>query len=190
MITILDPVAKTFTSLDTEHKTAVVRSLPDPRGPRDGHGRWDRDEAAAAPPIGSASAAGERRNGHHRDHADVTATDLGSKTIGGVLATGTRTTRTIPANTMGNSTPIVVTHEAWFSPDLKVELARLDADPFRGTEALTVSGLSREEPSPALFKVPDGFVTRTAPERAFGRAGFGGRDARPDGKLPPPHPGM
>lgn len=190
MVVILDPVAKTVTSLDTERKVAVIRSLPEPRGPRDA--RWPgRVAPHAMPPDDDAAPAADATAGiRPARHKDVNTVDLGSKTIAGVVATGTRTTRTVPANAIGNTTSISTTHEAWYSPDLRVEVARTNVDPFRGTDSMTVSTLTKAEPAAALFKVPEGFTTRTAPQRAFGRRGFDGPGGQRDGKLPPPPPGM
>ncbi len=88
---------------------------------------------------------------------------------------------------MGNSAPIVSTHEEWFAPDLKIEVSRNDVDPFRGTHTLAVSGLSKEEPAAALFKTPSGYTVEQAPQRGFmGRHRGLGRG----GDNPPPAPGM
>lgn len=183
MITIFDPVAKTITTLRTEKKIAVVRAIPEPRGDR-GPGR----RGPGSPPPAGDNVQGAPHRGPREDK-NVATTDLGSKTIDGVVATGKRITRTIPANTMGNTAAIVTTHEEWFSQDLKVELNRSDVNPFRGTDTMTVSGLTKAEPAVALFKVPEGYTVQAAPDRGFGRRGFGGPDGpRRGGDNPPPPP--
>src|SRR5439155_694874 len=45
---------------------------------------------------------------------------LGSQTVDGLEATGTRTTVTIPAGAIGNERPIEVVSERWYSPELQV----------------------------------------------------------------------
>ena len=180
MIVILDPVARTVTQLRTDQKIAVVHALPQP--PQGGFGH--RGPGGPPPAAGTPDAAGNRPR--HEDKNVATA-DLGAKTISGVVATGKRVTRTIPAGQMGNATPLVTTHEEWFAPDLKIELRRSDVDPFHGTHTTTVSALTKAEPDAALFKVPADYTVQQAPQRAFGRRGQGG--PRNDGAVPPP-PGV
>ncbi len=187
MITIFDPVAKTVIMLRAEKKIAVVRPLFEPHGGR-GFGRRG---PGGPPPAGDAAQARPEGapHGGSRENKNVATADLGSKTIDGVIATGKRFTRTIPANTMGNTAPIVTTHEDWFSQDLKVELSRLDVNPFRGTDTMTVSGLTKTEPAASLFKVPEGYTVEAAREHGFGRrgpGGFGGPRRGGDNPHPPP----
>jgi len=186
MITIFDPVAKTVTMLRTEKKTAIVVPIFEPRGQ---HG-FGRRGTGGPPPAGDNAQAAPEGAPHRgpRENKNFATTDLGSKTIDGVVATGKRFTRTIPANTMGNTAPIVMTHEDWFSQDLKVELSRLDVNPFRGTDTMTVSGLTKAEPAASLFKVPDGYTVESAREHGFGRRGFGPH--RGGDNAPPPPAGM
>jgi hypothetical protein len=185
MITIFDPVAKTITTLRTEKKIAIVRAIPEPRGDRGPARRG----AGGPPPAGEDAQTEGAPHREPREDKNITITDLGSKTIGGVVATGKRITRTIPANTMGNTAPIVTTREEWFSQDLKVELSRSDVNPFRGTDTMNVSGLTKAEPVATLFQVPAGYTVQAAPERAFGHHGFGGPGGpRGGGDNPPPSP--
>ncbi|WP_047495979.1 hypothetical protein [Terriglobus sp. TAA 43] len=184
MITIFDPVAKTITTLRTEKKIAVVRAIPEPRGA-------GRRGPGGPPPAGDNAQAQPEGAPHRgpREDKNVATTDLGSKTIAGVVATGKRITRTIPANTMGNTAPIVTTHEEWFSQDLKVELSRSDVNPFRGSDTMTVSGLTKAEPVATLFQVPTGYTVQAAQDHGFGRRGFGGPEGqRRGGDNPPPPP--
>jgi hypothetical protein len=181
MIVITDPIAHTITQLHADQKVAVVHQIPTPR-PHDGPGRRGPggpppQDAGAAPPAEG----GQGPRGMHEDKNVVTA-DLGSKTIEGVVATGKRVTRTIPAT--GADKPIIATHEEWISPDLKIELSRSDVDPFRGTHTTVVSGLSKAVPDATLFQVPQGYTVEQAPQHA-GRRGPGR-----DGQAPPPPSGM
>jgi hypothetical protein len=188
-IMILDPVAHTMTRLETDQKIAIVRQIPQP-------GQHGRRGPASPPPSGADQANATTDAPHHgpREDKNVIVADLGSKTISGVIATGKRVSRTVPANTMGNTAPIVSTHEEWFSPDLKIELSRSDVDPFRGTHTVAVSALTKAEPDAALFQVPQGYTVQQAPERAggFGRRGprHDGPDAPPPADAPVPPSGM
>jgi hypothetical protein len=147
-------VNRTTTSWRSDTKEAVVSSLPQ-RGER---GQW-RDGAAtqnsqpvAAPP--------------HRHGPAPTVEQLGTKTIEGVDATGTRTDTTFPAGAFGNSEPITVAHERWVSSDLGVTVLEADSDPRTGVRTTTLTNIERSEPAAALFQPPQGY---TVTERAHGR---------------------
>ena len=180
MIVILDPVAHTVTQLRVADKIAVVHALPQP-----GQGGAGRRGPGGPPPAGPSTDSTASTTGTHERHKDknVVETDLGSKTIDGVVATGKRITRTIPAGEMGNSAPVVSTHEEWTSPDLKIELSRNDVDPFHGTRTTIATSLTKAEPDASLFKVPDGYTVQQAPDHAFGHRGPGGPGH--DGGTPP-----
>jgi hypothetical protein len=184
MIVIMDPVAHTITHLETDKKIAVVHPIPAPHE----HGRRgpQGDSQAPPPPPPAGDQAAGTEGDHHgpHDRKDVTVADLGSRTIDGDTATGKRITRTVPPNAMGNTAPIITTHEEWISSDLKIELSRSDVDPFHGTRTTTVSGLSKSVPAAALFTVPSDYTVQQAPDHA-GRGHFGPRRG---GDTPPPPP--
>jgi hypothetical protein len=79
---------------------------------------------------------------------------LGTQSIEGVLAEGTRTTVTIPAGQIGNDQPITTVSERWYSPELKVTVMTKRSDPRTGTTTYTLKNINRSEPSLALFQVP------------------------------------
>jgi hypothetical protein len=83
---------------------------------------------------------------------------LGSKTILGVVAEGTRVTRVISAGSEGNDRPITVVYEAWRSPDLGIMLSTSRDDPRNGHITQEVTELDRGEPDPALFQPPAGYT--------------------------------
>jgi hypothetical protein len=86
--------------------------------------------------------------------------DLGMKTVGGVEAKGTRMTRVIPEGKEGNDQPITVTHESWFSPELKLMVMSINDDPRNGTSTMELTDIERAEPDPALFQVPEGYAVK------------------------------
>jgi hypothetical protein len=94
-------------------------------------------------------AAGERG-----DEGQSVREDLGTTTIEGLAATGTRTTTTIPAGAIGNLQPIKVVSEEWFSPDLKVLLLTKHNDPRSGETIYRLLNVVRAEPDRSLFSVP------------------------------------
>jgi hypothetical protein len=82
---------------------------------------------------------------------------LGNQTIGGVNATGTRTTSTIEAGAIGNDRPIQIVSESWYSPELQTMLKSTHSDPRTGQETFELTNISRTEPSADLFQVPAGY---------------------------------
>jgi len=88
---------------------------------------------------------------------NLTRESIGNDVIDGISVVGTRETVTTGAGVIGNSQPLVVTNEFWYSPDLQVNLAVTRKDPREGTQVVRVGDVSRSEPDPALFKIPAGF---------------------------------
>ena len=68
----------------------------------------------------------------------VNKEDLGTQVIEGVVATGTRTTTTIAAGSIGNEQPILIVSEQWFSADLKVLVMTKHSDPRSGETSLSL----------------------------------------------------
>ncbi len=169
---IVDPVASTITRLNAERKTAFVETVP-----------ADFFKHEQKGPGGSPD------GGPRHDHG-AAVTDLGSKTIAGVVAQGKKTTHSMPGRE-GDSAR-TATRESWFSSDLKLEVSETDTTP-RGTRTETVTSLTKAEPAAALFKVPDGYAVKQAPEHPF-RSHGGGEHGDPNGSgpdgPPPPPPAM
>jgi len=84
--------------------------------------------------------------------------NLGTQTMEGVSAEGTRTTVTIPAGQIGNEQPIITVTERWYSPELQVTVMNKRTDPRTGTTTYKLMNISRSEPSPALFQVPSDYA--------------------------------
>jgi hypothetical protein len=154
-ITIFDPVAAVSYMLNPATSTATKMQLraPNPNAPA-------RDPSRHGPATG--------------DTANVVTTDLGSSTVNGVLATGTRTVRTIPAGTMGNQQAIVITREVWVASVLKVPVQIKTSDPRFGTTDMEVMNISQNDPDPSLFAVPSSFTVTT---------GGGGREPGMGGPM-------
>jgi hypothetical protein len=117
-----------------------------------------------------------RRFRGQADSSQVTTASLGTQTINGVLAEGTRTTRTIPAGAIGNTNPIVITVERWYSADLQTVVMMKRSDPRMGETTFQLTNIQRQEPDPSLFQVPADYSLRQ---------GRGGRFVR----TTPPAPG-
>jgi hypothetical protein len=162
---INDVVAKTQYILQPDRK--IARAMSRPRWNGEGRGR----------PEGDATTTSNRPG--------VVTTSLGTQTINGVLAEGTRTTRTIAAGTVGNEKPIVITTERWYSSELQTYVMIKRSDPYVGESEFELSNFQRSEPDATLFQVPADYTVR-----AMGRAGrFGGAMAHPQGgAMPAPPP--
>jgi len=148
-----DPVAGTHTVLDPSTKTARQMS---------GHMHGGK---------GAPDARGERRE--KADAANVTKEQLGTQTIEGVVATGTRITRTIPAGEIGNDKPLQIVTERWFSNDLQVVVKSTHTDPRWGTSTYQLTNISRTEPAASLFQVPADYTVKQG-EGGGRHRGFGG----------------
>jgi hypothetical protein len=166
---VFDPVSRESISWSADSKQATVVHLAD-AGQFQGARGAGTGDAAAGPAAGQ----GRFRGMNAGRNSGVTTESLGSKTINGLVAEGTRTTRVIPAGKMGNSEPLTIVHETWFSQDLKIELMRTDTDPRFGTTTVQVTNVDRSEPNAALFQAPAGFAVkeRTMAPRGGQRGGF------------------
>jgi hypothetical protein len=88
---------------------------------------------------------------------EVDTEDLGTQTMEGVIVTGTRTTKTIPAGRIGNERPISIVIEVWTSPDLKTVVMSKRSDPRMGEQTFRLTNIVRAEPDASLFTVPADF---------------------------------
>jgi hypothetical protein len=88
---------------------------------------------------------------------EVSTEDLGTQTMEGVLVTGTRTTKTIPAGQIGNEKPISIVIEIWTSPELKTVVMSKRSDPRMGEQTFRLTNIVRAEPDASLFTVPADF---------------------------------
>src|SRR6266566_1453949 len=105
--------------------------------------------------------------------------DLGTQTIAGVTAQGTRLTRTIPAGQIGNEKPITIVHERWYSNNLQTVVMSKRSDPWSGETTYTLTNINRTEPDASLFTVPSDYtVTQGHP----GIRGMGRNQAPPPGE--------
>jgi hypothetical protein len=147
MVTISDPVAGVHIMLDTDNKVAHKSAIRAHGGP---------NGANATPDANFQSRAQEH------EQKEIAAgllkkESLGTQTINGVVAEGTRTTRIIPAGQIGNEKALQIVSERWYSSDLQIVLKSSRTDPRFGTTTYTVTNLQRSEPSASLFTVPNDY---------------------------------
>jgi len=83
--------------------------------------------------------------------------DLGTHSMDGVSAHGVRVIQTIPAASSGTGNEIVLTDEYWYADDLHMNVVVKHNDPRTGSVTMTLTQVTRTDPDPALFQIPDGY---------------------------------
>ena len=161
---IKDPVAGLSYMLNTQNKTAV--------------------KFAFAPHTGNAGSPHPRgpnaKQGTKNPNRQVKTESLGTQTIEGIEAQGTRTTLTLAAGSIGNQQPIQVVTESWYSSVLQTIVLSKRNDPRFGQTTFRLTGISQGEPDASLFGVPSDYTVSDGP--AFPR----GRGHRGAGPAPSP----
>ena len=85
---------------------------------------------------------------------------LGTQTIAGIAAQGTRYTRTIPTGQIGNEQPITIVSEHWYSEELQLTVMSKRSDPRFGETIYTLTSIQRSEPAASLFAVPPDYAVQ------------------------------
>jgi hypothetical protein len=164
MITIADPVAGSHFVLDADHKVAHQMAMHQ-------HGAPTAAQEAEFQQKMQVRLQKEEASGA------VKKDSLGTQTINGVVAEGTRITRTIAAGQIGNDKPLQIVFERWYSNDLQVVVKSTRTDPRFGTTTYTLNNVQRTEPAAALFTVPAEYTVQQ---------GGPGRGPRGAMRMPPP----
>ena len=147
VITIADPEAGVHYMLDPEQKTA--RKMAFHR-----HGELSADKVQKFEERMQKRLQKEEASGEFQKQS------LGTQSINGVNAEGTRITRTIPAGQIGNDRPIQIVSERWYSPDLQIVVKSTHSDPRFGTNTYTLTNIQRTEPATSLFAVPSDYTVK------------------------------
>jgi hypothetical protein len=152
LIQIYDPIEGYEYTLDTRkhiaHRVAVPTIAQNPTR------QLQRNQAAL---NGSPALSPVRRlaNGPLQD---AKREPLGTQTIEGEEAEGTRTTITTPVDAIGNDKPIVRVCETWHAVELKTLMLSKCSDPRFGRTTLRLTNIDRSEPDPTLFMVPSDYT--------------------------------
>ena len=177
LVFIMDPVAQVSYTLNLTDKTAEKMSIPSaapgPSAATAGARQVFVTQSGAvqvpdAPPPPPAIAIVKSLGSE--EHAELTTEDLGTETMEGLLVTGARTTRTIPAGEIGNEKPISIVTEVWTSPDLKTIVYSKRSDPRMGEQTFKLANIVRAEPDASLFTVPADFKLTDGPQNFIYRA--------------------
>ena len=172
-VVIDDPVAGKGFLLNPDKKVAHVMAIPN-------HGRKGGRPAKEFD-AGVAPAGPDAIDSAETSSLNVTKESLGTQTINGISAQGTRFTRLIAAGTIGNNKPITVTREVWYSPDLQMVVQSKHSDPRFGDTVYSLTNIQRTEPAANLFTVPSDF---TVEEGGPGK-GMKRRPMAPPADAPP-----
>jgi hypothetical protein len=176
IVEITDPVAKLKYTLDTLNRVAHRQQLQAPPIPQvrtavrtgtlGGSISASGGGAAVAGnvvPSAAVMVAPPMPNGVARPA--IVQDKLGTQTIEGVLAEGTRITSTYAVDTEGNDRPIVVVNETWMSPALKVMILNKSSDPRSGEHTQKLTNITQGEPAADFFAPPSDYsvVDETGP---------------------------
>lgn len=182
---VYDPVAHTFSSLNSNTRQAIVLHYTDV-APSELVGRplgagWL--EVGGGMPSEAGWLEVEGKFGVKRDDfGPIKPEDLGTKTIAGITAQGRRIalTEVIRGRPIGNEQPLTITIEAWRSDEYGVMLQKsynsshyvastgLDIRGYQDT--LDVTDFRPGNPDVALFRVPDGYTVKDMDVPAEGNA--------------------
>ena len=173
LVTIVDPVAGQSYTLDDKQRVAYrnpvamtklrTRNAAGWAAATDTHvmtwtGPTSGTAAAGKPSL--AISAGQRVIAGESAATKVTTESLGTKSIEGVMAEGTRTTSTIPAGAIGNLMPIEVVSERWYSKELQMPVLISRRDPRTGDSVYRLRNIVKAEPPQDLFSVPPDYQIR------------------------------
>jgi hypothetical protein len=175
LVEITDPVAQVKYFLDPQNKVAHRQGLVAPGAQPANTGLAIYRAAGDAPrgaiiPGGAAGAAtivGQiltappPNTGGPMPQAarpETSHENLGTQTIEGVAAEGTRQTMTWPTGSQGNDRPITSTNEMWRSRELQVMILSKMNDPRSGEHTQRLIHIGRSEPDPSLFQVPSDYT--------------------------------
>lgn len=171
LTTIFDPVSKEHIDFTSDNKVAHV--LPMPPLPPAAPGGVEPPLTMAYAGQVSGTAQGvtvqaQVMSSQSSNGAEPKTESLGTQTIEGIQATGTRSTTTIPAGTIGNDKDLMITHETWYSSDLKLVIQSTQTDPRFGQTTYTLKNIQQGQPDETLFQVPADYkinkiVPRLAP---------------------------
>ncbi len=171
LTTIFDPVSKEHIDFTSDNKVAHVVTMPPlpPGAPVGAEGAVSMVFSGSAAGAGQAvtvqaqAIAPQASNG-----ADPKTESLGTETMEGIQATGTRIRRTIRAGTIGNDKDLVITHETWYSPELKLVIQSTQNDPRFGQTTFTLKNIQQGQPDETLFQMPADYrVNKIVPRLAL-----------------------
>lgn len=141
LVQIFDPIAGCGYILDDQNKIAHRVII----GSSAGHDTGADDGSIGATDVRPKAALSSRER-------------LGSKTIEGVVAEGTRQTMTWPPGSQDDDRPLNDVIETWYSPELRAMVLSKTISVRDGETTLRLANIRRAEASPALFQPPPDYT--------------------------------
>ncbi|HEY2822528.1 MAG TPA: hypothetical protein VGJ06_15895 [Candidatus Acidoferrum sp.] len=86
------------------------------------------------------------------------AEKLGVRKFGSFVAEGRRASYTVPVGRDHNDKPIVVIHERWYCPELKIEILETNDDPRHGATRKELVNIVRGEPDVTKYRPPADYI--------------------------------
>jgi len=136
MVIVSDPAAKTFTQWNTGPGTQALAMVVHQHAPS----QPDWKDIPRTPTVPY--------------RPETTREDLGTRTIAGMQATGSRVTEFIPAGREGNDSPMKIVRESWTDKQNHMMLMIVQDDPRNGHSTWEVESFTIGAPDPALFAPP------------------------------------
>jgi hypothetical protein len=165
-VTIEDPVAGTIVFLFPETKTAIVNHrqttrLAGPTGTEVKSGSTESVLLETLQTMQAGSASKPAQVGSEARKPQPADTEqLGKKDIEGFTASGTRHTRIIAADTVGNDRPMTTVMETWVADDLRTVLVDITDSPQSGLRIMRLSNIRLGDPDPQLFQIPPDYSVK------------------------------
>ena len=171
MIHINDPVTGCYYILDPRSRTALKGADGDDRtsalakelelAKQKARQEMSRQEAAQAETGNNSTApANDDPNLRPKKKVARQTEALGKQIIEGIEVEGARATLTIFAGQIGNTLPIVIVDESWYSPELQAPVLTKRHDPRSGDTTYRLTNINRSEPARALFEVPADYTLK------------------------------
>jgi hypothetical protein len=137
-IHLYDPQSRISTEIDVRKRTFSTRTMNHPPSTEPPTIRFAAPEGNAPP------------------NEFTKQEDLGIHEIAGAAAHGIRETQTVTDE--NDDKEVVITDEYWYSQDLRINLMIKHSDPRKETTTMTVGQVTRTEPDPAFFEIPEGYA--------------------------------
>jgi hypothetical protein len=152
-VSVFDPVAHTNAHWSSPGKQATVSTM----SATGGHGCSTSTSPMESRPFGVTS--------HVRsEHTKPTVENLGTASIQGLEARGTRTTTTIPAGTIGNEAPLVSITERWTALTVGLNglmVREIIGDPQMGKWTKELTSIDQSDPDQSVFQPPSNYEVVT-----------------------------
>ena len=143
-VSIYDPAEDTTTNWRSDKKEATIWQLhtPQPNGllsPR------------ATKPVESEDSICATKSWQRNE-------SLGTKTIKGVIAKGTRSSTCVPARVAHNDEPQILTDERWDAMDGALTVFEVLSAPWSNSYTVELTDIDFGAPDGGLFQIPEGYV--------------------------------